>query len=448
MGTHPIFESDFDCLTECTNMHDKWREIKAAIGQGQTRPWSKTLVQRLEHACNRGHLSPDQWAGFLRQKLTQLARRHGFGVQLDHHVLVIGARQGPAQLIQINFDLEQFKCGVILCGEEMVECFYTAQLMKAQDWVAMRRACLLIFALFAPTQLAHQLQNKFKLLKECEHRVNILYVNVSKRNGLSFMCVPIFQSLSATITMSPADQPQSNSLMLRLSEPVYINQMALKSCSLVEETVVKPDESQLRKLVVLTKQRRNIKFVGAIQFDQPQNIGEIIEALWVWKRISLLVSSWKMNNRTFIYISKNGIIQSSSNGCSIEVSLCKNGTAKTYPPKVLSTLNYEDVHTCINAHNLNSFECVFAAATTEYIKRIKDQQRKSHTPESKSIYAGAMADNPAALNPHLMDILKNTHPLKPKHESADQLKFKETNNAKRSSTPSNGSEPVAKVSKK
>ena len=26
-------------------MHDKWREIKAAIGQGQTRPWSKTLVQ-------------------------------------------------------------------------------------------------------------------------------------------------------------------------------------------------------------------------------------------------------------------------------------------------------------------------------------------------------------------------------------------------------------------
>ena len=53
--------------------------------------------KRLEHACHRGHLNPDEWASFLRQKLTQLARRHGFVVQLDRHILIIGARQGPAQ---------------------------------------------------------------------------------------------------------------------------------------------------------------------------------------------------------------------------------------------------------------------------------------------------------------------------------------------------------------
>ena len=41
-----------------------------------------------------------------------------------------------------------------------------------------------------------------------------------------------------------------------------------------------------------------------------QNIGQIIEVLWVWKRISLLVKTWKMNNRTFIFINKHGIIQS------------------------------------------------------------------------------------------------------------------------------------------
>jgi len=24
MGTHPIFESDFDCLTECTDLSDRY----------------------------------------------------------------------------------------------------------------------------------------------------------------------------------------------------------------------------------------------------------------------------------------------------------------------------------------------------------------------------------------------------------------------------------------
>ena len=36
-------------------------------------------------------------------------------------------------LVQINFDLEQFECGVILCDEEMVEWVHTALLMKQQD---------------------------------------------------------------------------------------------------------------------------------------------------------------------------------------------------------------------------------------------------------------------------------------------------------------------------
>ena len=75
-----------------------------------------------------------------------------------------------------------------------------------------------------------------------------------------------------------------------------------------------------------------------------------------------------MNNTTFIYISKHGVIQSSSNGCSIEVSLCKNGSTKVFPTNVLSPQNFENIHNCLSKDNLNSFECVFAAATTEYVK--------------------------------------------------------------------------------
>ena len=50
-----------------------------------------------------------------------------------------------------------------------------------------------------------------------------------------------------------------------------------------------------------------MSFIG---INLAQNIGQIIEVLWVWKRISLLVKTWKMNNRTFIFINKHGIIQS------------------------------------------------------------------------------------------------------------------------------------------
>ena len=54
-----------------------------------------------------------------------------------------------------------------------------------------------------PTQTVQQLQNKYTKLKESEQRCNILCVNVTKRNGLSFMEVPIYKSLNTTITMTP-----------------------------------------------------------------------------------------------------------------------------------------------------------------------------------------------------------------------------------------------------
>jgi len=388
----------------------KWRDIKATICYGQTRPWSKSLVQRLEDAVVSASLPHDEWAAFLRLKLTQLSRRHKFGVAQEGDILIVSSMQGNHKYIQINFNLASLKCHVIFCGEEISECFHITQLMTQQLWIQIRRKMMLIFSLFMPTQTVQQLQNKYTKLKESEQRCNILCVNVTKRNGLSFMEVPIYKSLNTTITMTPA-HCHSNSLMLRLSESIYINQLSLDlvGCSLVDDetTQTQPDEIELKKLQVLTKQKKNIKLASAIQFDQPQNIGQIIEVLWVWKRISLLVKTWKMNNRTFIFINKHGIIQSSSNGCSIEVSLCKNGSAKTYPPKVLSSLSYEDIHNCINKENLNSFEMVFAVATTEYSKKRSKSgefRKLTNTELNKSIIE-RNDDNPLK-HPHLMDILK------------------------------------------
>ena len=109
---------------------------------------------------------------------------------------------------------------------------------------------------------------------------------------------------------------------------------------------VQLNKTELTKLQLITKQKSNIQCAHAIQFDQgmflqpspsssfldptwdPQNpegflteyraqidnsaqdMKRIIEVLWVWKRISLLIKGWKMNNTTFLYINKNGVIQS------------------------------------------------------------------------------------------------------------------------------------------
>jgi len=35
MGTHPIFESDFDCLTECRDMHN-WLSDQQGVGNPPT----------------------------------------------------------------------------------------------------------------------------------------------------------------------------------------------------------------------------------------------------------------------------------------------------------------------------------------------------------------------------------------------------------------------------
>merc|ERR1711935_901043 len=44
MGTHPIFESDFDCLTE----HKKMSEIVYAAGEGPTTPRMKGAPAQVE----------------------------------------------------------------------------------------------------------------------------------------------------------------------------------------------------------------------------------------------------------------------------------------------------------------------------------------------------------------------------------------------------------------
>jgi len=429
--------------------NELWRDIKTTIAQGQTAPWSKSVLQRLEHACVRGNLCRDEWADFLRTKLTQLSRRHGFGVNYDNGILILCSMQSRHKFIQINFDLKRFKCHVMFCDEEICECFHTTQLMGNQQWVEIRRKLMLIFSLFMPNQTPQQLQNKYLKLKESEQRCNVLF-NVSKRNGLSFMEIPVYQSLYATITMTPSDY-HSNSLMLRLSEPIMINQRSLDlvSCQLIDDstrTITESEKFDLKKLQVLTKQTNSIRFTSAIQFDQALNIGTIIDVLWVWKRISLLVKSWKMNNTTFIYISKHGVIQSSSNGCSIEVSLCKNGSTKVFPSKVLSAQNFENIHNCLSKDNLNSFECVFAAATTEYVKnraKYNDTRRVLPSSDFKSVLDSRNDDN-STKHPHLIKILKDAQTLKSK-DSSDQLKFNESG-VKRSSSTETGA-PSAKLAK-
>ena len=121
---------------------------------------------------------------------------------------------------------------------------------------------------------------------------------------------------------------------------------------------VQLNKTELTKLQLITKQKSNIQCAHAIQFDQgmfynsdrtvrtqarletdvtqpnpkifltehrepiyisAQDMKRIIEVLWVWKRISLLIKGWKMNNTTFLYINKNGVIQSRNVVVIIEV---------------------------------------------------------------------------------------------------------------------------------
>ena len=63
----------------------------------------------------------------------------------------------------------------------------------------------------------------------------------------------------------------------------------------------------------------------------------------------------------------------SSNGCSVEINLnnsFKDGAKfTTFPAGILDQHKSENVITCIKAHNINSFEVVFASATTDYQKK-------------------------------------------------------------------------------
>lgn len=113
---------------------------------------------------------------------------------------------------------------------------------------------------------------------------------------------------------------------------------------------VQLNKTELTKLQLITKQKSNIQCAHAIQFDQgmqryssfsrhlqqtlvifilAQDMKRIIEVLWVWKRISLLIKGWKMNNTTFLYINKNGVIQSRN----VFAITTVNGTAALKCPR-------------------------------------------------------------------------------------------------------------------
>ena len=117
----------------------------------------------------------------------------------------------------------------------------------------------------------------------------------------------------------------------------------------------------------------------------------------------------------------------SSNGCSVEINLnnsFKDGAKfTTFPAGILDQHKSENVITCIKAHNINSFEVVFASATTDYQKkkwvlhlktilkyssnrqRSRDGGLTNYPNETKPTPEIRNDDQPAK-HPHLMDILK------------------------------------------
>lgn len=428
--------------------NDPWSDLAHAVSSGKILPWSKSMLTKLETACIKGHFSNEEWRQFLHSKLIQLASNYGFKHYYNDGNLQIGSH-----FIRIDFNLHTLKCFVAYPGEDFSECSKTGQYLLLQKWNEIQKSLIMILTLFAPSQSQEKLQTKYNQLKECERRMMMLF-NGSKRKGIYFMEVPIFEDFTAIITPTPHNN-NNNCLMIHLSEPLYINLLSLEliSCSLVDPTFQNPvqlNKSELIKLQLITKQKSNIRCAHAIQFDQAQDMKRIIEVLWVWKRISLLIKGWKMNNTTFLYINKNGVIQSSSNGCSVEINLnnsFKDGARfTTFPANILDKDKSENIITCIKAHNINSFEVVFASATTDHQKkrqRYKDGNKPIFTCEPKPPQDIRGDDHPTK-HPHLIDILKNANVMKGVKIDEESHRLKDC--GKRSSlTDKRG--PPAKISK-
>ena len=87
-----------------------------------------------------------------------------------------------------------------------------------------------------------------------------------------------------------------------------------------------------------------------------------IEDLWIPSESALDQAVWTTSDH-----------MKSSNGCSVEINLnnsFKDGAKfTTFPAGILDQHKSENVITCIKAHNINSFEVVFASATTDYQKK-------------------------------------------------------------------------------
>lgn len=245
--------------------NDPWSDLANAVASGKILPWSKSMLNKLETACIQGQYSGEEWREVLHSKLIQLASSFGF-----KHYFADGVLQGFSNFIRIDFNLHTLKCFVAYAGEDFSECLKTGQYLLNQKWNEIQKSLTIILTLFSPSQSQDKLQTKYNQLKECERRMMMLF-NGSKRKGIYFMEVPIFEDFTAIITPTP--QNNNNCLMIHLSEPLYINLLSLEliSCSLVDPTFqnsVQLNKTELTKLQLITKQKSNIQCAHAIQFDQ------------------------------------------------------------------------------------------------------------------------------------------------------------------------------------
>ena len=52
-----------------------------------------------------------------------------------------------------------------------------------------------------------------------------------------------------------------------------------------------------------------VEAARVISFSQPQHVAQIIDLLAAWKRIQLIVESWRKQCKVYLNIADNGIIQ-------------------------------------------------------------------------------------------------------------------------------------------
>ena len=142
------------------------------------------------------------------------------------------------------------------------------------------------------------------MFKECETRVNVLVAGCVPRSGMCFMQIPIFQSTSAELTLSPSSFGQFN---LYLSEPILLIPSSLKQFAntYVEESSVDVPLTDFRRHLYNSP----VQAATVVSFNQPQNVAQIIDLLAAWKRIQLIVQNWRTKCKVYFNISENGIIQ-------------------------------------------------------------------------------------------------------------------------------------------